>query len=76
MRTDGENSDIYLLSKLKNGTWQDDTELTRLTQHQAQDISPAWSPDAKTIVFASYRSGNAEIYISGIICISAIITLF
>lgn len=62
VRTDGENSDIYMLGKLKNGTWQDDTELTPLTQHQAADISPEWSPDGTAIVFVSWRNGNAEIY--------------
>ena len=57
-----DNDDIFVISKLKNGTWQDDTEFTRLTQHHAQDISPVWSPDSKTIAFVSYRDGNAEIY--------------
>ena len=62
VRNNEDNDDIYIVSKLKNGTWQDDTELTRLTQHQAQDISPVWSPDSKTIAFVSYRDDNAEIY--------------
>ena len=56
------NADIYIASKLKDGTWQDDAELTRLTQHQSDDLSPVWSPDSKTIAFVSYRDGNAEIY--------------
>ena len=65
IRTVEDNDDIYVVSKLKNGTWQDDTELTRLTQHQAQDISPVWSPDSNTIAFVSYRDDNAEIYTMG-----------
>ena len=62
VRTSEGNDDIYIVSKLKNGTWQDDTELSRLTQHQTQDLSPVWSPDSKTIAFVSYRDDNAEIY--------------
>jgi len=57
------NSDIYLASRLKDGTWQDDVELTRLTQHEEDDLAPAWSPDGDTIAFVSFRDGNGEIYI-------------
>ena len=62
VRTGLDNADIYIVSKLKDGTWQDDTELTRLTQHESDDHSPVWSPDSKTIAFVSYRDGSAEIY--------------
>ena len=62
VRTIDGDDDIYIVSRLKNGTWQDGTELTRLTQHQTQDLSPVWSPDSKTIAFVSYRDDNAEIY--------------
>jgi Tol biopolymer transport system component len=62
VRTNLGNADIYIVRKLKDGTWQDDTELTRLTQHESDDLSPVWSPDSKTIAFVSYRDGNAEIY--------------
>ena len=61
-RTNG-NSDLYLSSRLKDGTWQDDVELTRLTQHQDDDLDPAWSPDSDTIAFVSFRDGNGEIYV-------------
>ena len=63
VREGEENSDIYSISRLKNGSWQDEVVLTRLTSHQAADISPVWSPDSETIAFVSFRSGNAEIYI-------------
>ena len=43
VRTNVCNADIYIASKLKNGTWQDDTELTRLTQHESHDLSPVWA---------------------------------
>lgn len=60
-RTAG-NSDLYLLTRLQDSSWQDEPETTRLTQHPDDDISPAWSPDSDTIVFVSFRDGNAEIY--------------
>ena len=62
VRIEDKNSDIYIVSRSKNGTWQDDTELTRLTRHDTSDQSPAWSPDSKSIVFVSFRDGSAEIY--------------
>ena len=34
----------------------------RLTLHEADDIKPKWSPDGKTIAFASSRSGNFDIW--------------
>ncbi len=37
----------------------------QLTDTQAWDSSPSWSPDGKKIVFQSSRDGNNEIYIMG-----------
>lgn len=37
-------------------------EATRLTFHTGQDYMPVWSPDGKTIAFASERYGNFDIY--------------
>jgi TolB protein len=34
----------------------------RLTNHPADDLNPAWSPDGQTLAFTSRRDGNAEIY--------------
>ena len=62
VRWDGGNADLFVLRKLADGTWQDGIEVTRLTQHEADDISPNWSPDARSIVFVSFRDGSAEIY--------------
>jgi Tol biopolymer transport system component/polyisoprenoid-binding protein YceI len=36
---------------------------TRLTDNQAGDYSPTWSPDASRIAFVSERDGNSEIYV-------------
>ena len=57
------NKDLYLASRLKDGSWQDNVELTRLTQHQEDDFEAAWSPTGDIIAFVSRRDGNAEIYV-------------
>ena len=57
------NKDLYLASRLKDGSWQDNVELTRLTQHQEDDFEAAWSPAGDIIAFVSRRDGNAEIYV-------------
>lgn len=35
---------------------------TRLTTHRSMDTAPVWSPDGKTIVFASDRRGNMDLF--------------
>jgi TolB protein len=35
----------------------------RVTISRAQDISPVWSPDVRSIAFSSWRSGYQDIYI-------------
>ena len=57
------NLDLFLASRLKDGTWQDEVQLTRLTQHEEDDLAPAWSPDGDIVAFVSIRDGNGEIYI-------------
>ncbi len=48
--------DIYLLTL---NPWR----LERLTSNQANDESPALSPDGSKVAFVSHRDGNAEIYL-------------
>jgi TolB protein len=41
----------------------DGTDLRRLTENRAIDISPAWSPDGRRLAFVSDRSGDPQIYV-------------
>ena len=47
------NREIYLI---------DLSGLTRLTQNNAFDSAPTWSPNGKQIAFVSSRDGNNEVY--------------
>ena len=52
------NQDIYVMDA-------DGSNSTRLTNHPASDVNPAWSPDGTKIAFVSSRAGfgNDEIYV-------------
>ena len=41
----------------------DGTVQARVTQHEAVDFGPAWSPDSRRIVFQSDRDGDMNIYV-------------
>ncbi len=43
----------------------DGSNLVRLTDTPGYDAEGSYSPDAKQIIFTSFRDGNAEIYIMG-----------
>ena len=62
VRRDDGNADLFILGKVGDGSWQDGFEVTRLTRHAADDLSPDWSPDARRIAFVSFRTGSADIY--------------
>jgi Tol biopolymer transport system component len=59
--TDAFNSDIFLMNA-------DGSNLRRLTRsqgthdEQGEEMTPTWSPDGRTLVFASNRDGNLELY--------------
>lgn len=40
----------------------DGTQLTQLTYHLGNDLSPAWSPDGKSIYFLSQRGSAKKKY--------------
>lgn len=50
------NEEIYTMNS-------DGTNQTRITNNNAQDTKPVWSPDGTQIAFVSTRSGNADIWI-------------
>ncbi|MGH7783506.1 MAG: Ig-like domain-containing protein, partial [Candidatus Binatia bacterium] len=50
------NAEIYIMDP-------DGSNQTNLTNDQALDESPAWSPDGTRIAFDTDRDGNAEIYV-------------
>ena len=41
----------------------DGARQTRITISRAQDISPVWSPDSRSIAFSSWRTGYQDLYI-------------
>lgn len=47
--------DLYLVATIGG-------DAVHLTQHQAHDFMPVWSPDSKTIAFASDRFGNFDVF--------------
>ena len=52
----GPNFDIYV-------TDADGQNLTRLTEHAADDESPVWSPNGLHLAFISDREGNLNLYV-------------
>jgi TolB protein len=48
--------EIYLIDS-------DGENLTRVTDHQAPTVSPAWSPDGSKLAFSSAKSGVWRIYV-------------
>ena len=51
------NDEIMLLALDKP-----ESEPVRLTWDQGQNATPSWSPDGKSIVFASRRNGQSDLY--------------
>jgi eukaryotic-like serine/threonine-protein kinase len=52
---EGGNTDVWLYD-VTNGL------RTRLTFDSSRDVSPVWSPDGRTIAFASNRKGHLDLY--------------
>jgi Tol biopolymer transport system component len=41
-----------------------ETALLQVTDNDAREAVPPWSPDGRSIVFASSKDGNYEIYLA------------
>lgn len=54
VRREGDNQDIYVMNA-------DGSSLTRLTDHPAADVAPAWTPDGR-LLFRSQREGQWGLY--------------
>ncbi len=50
------NLEIYAMNA-------DGSDLVRLTNNEAADFLPVWSPDGSRIAFLSTRNGNAQVYV-------------
>jgi len=53
---DGEQADLWLLGPTGK-------PVRNLTNHEADDLDPSWSPDGKMIAFVSNRTGRPQIYV-------------
>jgi Tol biopolymer transport system component len=62
VRGEGDDQDVYIVSKSKDGTWHGELQVTQVTRNDVVDKDPAWAPNGKSIVLVSARDGNSEIY--------------
>ena len=51
----GGNFDLYVMNA-------DGTNVTRLTDHPANDFDPIWMPDGQSLVFSSERDSRSDLY--------------
>jgi TolB protein len=56
--TRDNNFEIYVVNR-------DGSNLRRLTNHPAADITPTWSPTGTQVAFTSDRTGTPQIYVIG-----------
>lgn len=51
----GGNFDLYVMDA-------DGTNVTRLTDHPANDFDPIWMPDGQSMIFSSERDSRSDLY--------------
>jgi Tol biopolymer transport system component len=51
----GGNFDLYVMDA-------DGTNVTRLTDHPANDFDPIWMPDGQSLIFSSERDSRSDLY--------------
>ena len=57
------NFEIYRMAvDGSDGEGGDDRQVLRLTNHEAKDTMPSYSPDGRQIAFTSLRDGDFEVY--------------
>src|SRR4030095_7673699 len=49
------NFDLYVINA-------DGTNVTRLTDHPANDFDPIWTPDGQSLIFSSERDSRSDLY--------------
>jgi TolB protein len=53
---DGRFKEIYVMSL-------DGDDLQQVTKSQTITVSPSWTPDARSLLFTSYKRGNPDLYL-------------
>ena len=51
----GGNFDLYVMNA-------DGTNVTRMTDHPANDFDPIWMPDGQSLIFSSERDSRSDLY--------------
>ena len=55
MSSRGGNFDLYVMDA-------DGTNVTRVTDHPANDFDPIWMPDGQSLIFSSERDSRSDLY--------------
>jgi len=53
---DGRFKELYTMSP-------DEGDLQQVTRNQTINLSPAWSPDVRSLLYTSYKRGNPNLYV-------------